>query len=75
MATNIPPHNLGETVDATIHLINDPECSIIDLMRFIPGPDFPTGAFIHGREGILSAYTTGRGSVQMRAKAEFEDAG
>lgn len=75
MATNIPPHNLGETIDATIHLIGNPEASIAELMRFLPGPDFPTGAYIHGREGIQSAYATGRGSVQMRAKAEFEDAG
>jgi DNA gyrase subunit A len=75
MATNIPPHNLGETIDALIHLIGNPEASITDLMQFIPGPDFPTAGFIHGRQGIVSAYTTGRGSVQMRAKAEFEDAG
>ena len=75
MATNIPPHNLGETVDALIHLIGNPTASIPELMRFIPGPDFPTGGFIHGREGILAAYTTGRGSVQMRARTEIEDAG
>lgn len=75
MATSIPPHNLGETVDAVIHLIANPEASVQDLMRFVPGPDFPTGAFIHGRTGIISAYTTGRGSVQMRAKTDIEDAG
>ncbi len=75
MATNIPPHNLGETVDAIVHLIANPEATVAELMRFVPGPDFPTGGYIHGREGIVSAYTTGRGSVQMRAKAEIEDAG
>ena len=75
MATNIPPHNLGETVDALIHLIHNPGASITDIMRFMPGPDFPTGGFIHGREGIISAYTHGRGSVQMRARTEIEDAG
>lgn len=75
MATNIPPHNLGETVDALIHLIDHPEASVAELMRFIPGPDFPTGGLIHGREGIIAAYTHGRGSVQMRARTEIEDAG
>jgi DNA gyrase subunit A len=75
MATSIPPHNLGETVDATIHLVQNPEATIPELMRFLPGPDFPTGGFIHGRQGILDAYTTGRGSVRMRAKTEIEDAG
>lgn len=75
MATNIPPHNLGETVDALVHLIDHPEASVAELMRFIPGPDFPTGGFIHGREGIVAAYTHGRGSVQMRARTEIEDAG
>ncbi len=75
MATNIPPHNLGEIVDAVVHLIGNPQAPIAELMRFVPGPDFPTAGYIHGREGIVSAYTTGRGSVQMRAKAEIEDAG
>lgn len=75
MATNIPPHNLGETVDALIHLIGNPQATIPELMRFVLGPDFPTGGYIRGREGIVSAYTTGRGSVQMRAKSEIEDAG
>jgi DNA gyrase subunit A len=75
MATNIPPHNLGEIVDATICLIRNPSASIADLMQFVPGPDFPTSGFIHGRQGILDAYTTGRGSVRMRARAEVEDAG
>jgi DNA gyrase subunit A len=75
MATNIPPHNLGETIDATIHLIRNPDATIIDLMEKIPGPDFPTAGFIHGREGILQAYMTGRGSVRMRAKTDVEDLG
>ncbi|MFH1112957.1 MAG: DNA gyrase subunit A [Pseudomonadota bacterium] len=75
MATNIPPHNLGEIVDAVVHLIGNPQATIAELMRFVPGPDFPTAGFINGRAGIVSAYTTGRGSVQMRAKAEIEDAG
>ncbi|MDQ7782100.1 MAG: DNA gyrase subunit A [Desulfomonilaceae bacterium] len=75
MATNIPPHNLGETVNAVIHLIGNPDATIADLMRFMPGPDFPTAGYIRGRDGIVSAYTTGRGSIQMRAKAEIEDAG
>ncbi len=75
MATNIPPHNLGETVEATIRLIENPEASIQDLMTLIPGPDFPTAGFIQGRQGIIEAYTTGRGSVRMKARAEIEDAG
>ncbi|MCX5860896.1 MAG: DNA gyrase subunit A [Desulfomonile sp.] len=75
MATNIPPHNLGETVDALVHLILNPEASVANLMRFLPGPDFPTYGFIHGRQGIIDAYTTGRGSIKMRARTEVEDAG
>jgi DNA gyrase subunit A len=75
MATNIPPHNLGETIDATIHLIRNPGASIGELMQFLPGPDFPTAGFIQGRQGIIDAYTKGRGSIKMRAKAEIEDAG
>jgi len=75
MATNIPPHNLGEIIDATVHLIQNPEASIPELMRYVPGPDFPTSGFICGRKGIVDAYTTGRGSIRMRAKAEIEDAG
>ena len=71
MATNIPPHNLGEVIDATVHLIDHPEATPDDLMQFIKGPDFPTGALILGRQGILDAYRTGRGSVKMRAKAEI----
>jgi DNA gyrase subunit A len=73
MATNIPPHNLREVVDACIHAIDHPDAGDEDLMRFIKGPDFPTGAFIHGREGIREAYTTGRGRIVMRARAEVED--
>ena len=59
MATNIPPHNLGEVVDATIHLIDNPEATLEDLMGFVKGPDFPTGGFILGRQGIIDAYRTG----------------
>lgn len=72
MATNIPPHNLREVIDATIHMIANPDCSIEDLMQFIQGPDFPTGASIYGRSGIYQAYTTGRGSVMMRARTHIE---
>ncbi len=72
MATNIPPHNLGEVIDATIRLIHDPELTIEDLIKIIPGPDFPTGALIYGRAGIYAAYKTGRGSVVMRARSEVE---
>jgi DNA gyrase subunit A len=71
MATNIPPHNLGEVVDATLHLIDNPEATADDLMAFVKGPDFPTGAFILGRAGIMDAYRTGRGSIKMRARAEI----
>ncbi len=73
MATNIPPHNLGEVIDATIHLLGTPEATSDDLMQFVKGPDFPTGAFILGRAGIIDAYRTGRGSVKMRAKAIIEE--
>ena len=72
MATNIPPHNLGEVIDATVHLI-DQLAQPDDLMRFVHGPDFPTGGFIMGRAGIVEAYRTGRGSVKMRAKATIEE--
>jgi len=72
MATNIPPHNLSEVVDGIIAYINDPSLSVEELIRHIPGPDFPTGGFIYGREGILQAYSTGRGIIQMRAKAFIE---
>ncbi len=73
MATNIPPHNLGELIDATTHLIDHPEATPDDLMQFVQGPDFPTGALILGKAGIMEAYRTGRGSVKMRAVAEIEE--
>jgi len=73
MATNIPPHNLGEVIDATVHLIDHPDATPDDLMRFVQGPDFPTGGFIMGRAGIMEAYRTGRGSVKMRARASIEE--
>ena len=73
MATNIPPHNLGEVIDATLHLLAHPEAGPDDLMAFVKGPDFPTGAQILGRQGILDAYRTGRGSIKMRAVAEIEE--
>ncbi|MBV8958136.1 MAG: DNA gyrase subunit A, partial [Actinobacteria bacterium] len=73
MATNIPPHNLGEIIDATVHLIDNPEATPDDLMQFVTGPDFPTGGLILGRAGILDAYRTGRGSIRVRARAEIEE--
>jgi DNA gyrase subunit A len=73
MATNIPPHNLGEVIDATAHLVDHPDATPDDLMEFVKGPDFPTGALILGRAGILDAYRTGRGSIRMRARAEIEE--
>jgi DNA gyrase subunit A len=73
MATNIPPHNLGEVIDATVHLIDNPDATPDDLMRFVKGPDFPTGGLILGRQGIADAYRTGRGSIRMRARAEIEE--
>ncbi len=72
MATNIPPHNLAEVIDATIFLIGRPEATVEELIAIVPGPDFPTGGMIHGRSGIWQAYKTGRGSVVMRAKTEVE---
>jgi DNA gyrase subunit A len=72
MATNIPPHNLGEVVDALLMLIENPDVSIKDLMTVLPGPDFPTAGYIHGLDGIRAAYTTGRGIMQVRAKADIE---
>jgi DNA gyrase subunit A len=72
MATNVPPHNLGEIVDATVHLMRTPSASLDDLIRIVPGPDFPTGALIHGRAGIESAYRTGRGTIIMRARMDVE---
>ena len=73
MATNIPPHNLGEVIDATIHLIDHPGATPDDLMQFVKGPDFPTGGSILGRAGIMDAYRTGRGSIKMRATATIEE--
>ena len=73
MATNIPPHNPGEIIDATLALIEDPDLSLEDLMRIVPGPDFPTGGIIVGRSGIRGAYETGRETIIIRARSEFED--
>ncbi len=73
MATKIPPHNLGEVIDATLHLLANPDATSDDLMGFVKGPDFPTGAQILGRQGILDAYRSGRGSIKMRAVAEIEE--
>jgi DNA gyrase subunit A len=72
MATNIPPHNLGEVIDATVALIDDPALGIDELMAIVPGPDFPTGGIILGRQGIRAAYHLGRGSIVMRGKVEIE---
>ncbi|MBX2810337.1 MAG: DNA gyrase subunit A [Myxococcales bacterium] len=73
MATNIPPHNLRETLDACIALINDPDLDVEGLMKYVPGPDFPTGGIIAGRDGIRRAYETGRGAIKVRAVAEVEE--
>jgi DNA gyrase subunit A len=73
MATSIPPHNMGEVIDATLHLIDNPEATPDDLMKFVKGPDFPTGGTILGLAGIYDAYRTGRGSVKVRAKASIEE--
>lgn len=73
MATNIPPHNLGELVDALIFLIDEPDADILEIMKFLPGPDFPTGGFIWGREGIIEAYKTGRGTITLQARWNFEE--
>jgi DNA gyrase subunit A len=75
MATNIPPHNLGEIIDATVTLIDKPDSTLREIMKMVPGPDFPTGGYISGAEGILNAYKTGRGSLTMRAKAAIESVG
>src|SRR5882672_5986910 len=72
MATNIPPHNLGEVIDACLMVIENPRAEVKDLMTVMPGPDFPTAGFIHGIEGIYEAYKTGRGIIQVRARAAFE---
>ena len=73
MATSIPPHNLGEIIDATLHLLEHPEATPNDLMKFVNGPDFPTGGLILGRAGIMDAYRTGRGSIKTRAKVSIEE--
>ncbi|TQQ84586.1 DNA gyrase subunit A [Peptacetobacter hominis] len=73
MATSIPPHNLGEVIDATVHLIDNPECDVEELMHYVKGPDFPTSAIIMGTESIKEAYRTGRGKVKVRARAEIEE--
>jgi len=73
MATNIPPHNLLELCGAIIHLIDQPQASLSDLMFYLPGPDFPTGGYIVGRSGIEAAYQTGRGSITLQAKSEIEE--
>jgi DNA gyrase subunit A len=75
MATNIPPHNLREVIDAAIHLIQHPGAPLAEILEFVQGPDFPTGGFILGRQGILAAYTTGRGQIKLRAKAAIERTG
>jgi DNA gyrase subunit A len=72
MATNIPPHNLSETVEALLVVLENPECTLADLLPCLPGPDFPTGGFIHGRQGIIEAYSTGRGFLQLRANCNIE---
>ncbi|MEG2800260.1 MAG: DNA gyrase subunit A, partial [Erysipelotrichaceae bacterium] len=73
MATSIPPHNLAEVIDATVHLIDNEDCTIEDLIQFIKGPDFPTSAIIMGKENINQAYQTGRGKVKVRARAYIEE--
>ncbi len=75
MATNIPPHNLREVIDACVCVLDDPECTLADLMDHVTGPDFPTGGIIMGHSGIRAAYATGRGKVVVRAKTEFEEFG
>ena len=73
MATNIPPHNLGEAIDATCMMIDNPDCTVDDLMKVLPGPDFPTGGIIMGRKGIRDAYETGKGSLTIRSKCRIEE--
>src|SRR5699024_7993650 len=71
-ATDIPPHNLGEVIDATVHLIDNPEATIKQLMKYVKGPDFPTGGIIQGKAGLESAYKTGRGKVVVRSVTKIE---
>src|SRR5262249_57498234 len=75
MATNSPQHKLREIVDAAILLIEKPDATLKEVMKIVPGPDFPTGAYIAGREGIEAAYKSGRGTITMRAKAAIEESG
>ncbi|MUM77576.1 DNA gyrase subunit A [Pseudodesulfovibrio sp. F-1] len=75
MATNIPPHNLGELIDGCVHLLDNPGCTVQDLMTLVKGPDFPTGGMVYGGQGLLDAYTTGRGSIRIRGVVEVEEAG
>jgi len=75
MATNIPPHNLGEIIDAAVHMVDNPDAKVSELMKIVKGPDFPTGALILGKDGIKDAYTKGRGSIKMRAVAEIDESG
>src|SRR5690242_17227657 len=72
MATSIPPHNMGEVLDAAIHVVGNPKATVAELMRFVPGPDFPTAGIILGRDGIRKAYETGRGTITVRARASVE---
>ena len=73
MATNIPPHNLGEVIDAAVYRMENPDCSVTELMQFIKGPDFPTDGIIYGKNGIIEAYTTGKGRIMVRARAQVEE--
>ena len=73
MATNIPPHNLGEVIDAIDLVMENPDCTLDEIMEFMKGPDFPTGGIIMGRSGIRAAYGTGRGKITLRAKTEVEE--
>src|SRR6185503_10811947 len=75
MATNIPPHNLGEVVDATLHVLAQPHCAVEEVIKLMPAPDFPTAGIIYGIAGVLEGYRTGRGRVVMRARTHFEEAG
>ena len=73
MATNMPPHNLSEVVDGMVHLVDNPECTVDDLIEFVKAPDFPTGGVIHGVEGVRDAFHTGRGRIRDAARARFEE--
>src|SRR5262249_42053006 len=73
MATNIPPHNLTEVVNASIELVKNPKAGLIEVLKHVQGPDFPTGAFLYGRGGVAQAYKTGRGRFMMRAKVNTEN--